>query len=111
MLKVINLSVVVPAGETKSNVWSLDTLIEGRLPVIKEVVCMNDLSSLRNKFFLSLKKDNAEFSNLEEVDLFGLSSAFVEKVSLDAPGGKYTYTAKSLHNAETTLYMQISLEY
>jgi hypothetical protein len=111
MLKVINKKVTVGINGTISNIFDFEILHNNQLPVIKEVVCMNDLSALRNKFFLTLTKTNSELSNLDEVDMFGLSSAFNEKVSLDAPGGKYNYTVKSQHDTETVLYLQFSLEY
>jgi len=111
MLKVVNKSITVSANGTTGNKFDFSQEFNGHLPVIREVVCLNDLSALRNKLFISLKKSNLEMSNLEDVDLFGLSSAFEKKVDLEAAGGEYDYTLKSLHDAETVIYLQFSLEY
>lgn len=111
MIKIIEKSITTPAGETVTNDWDFSQKVNDRLGIVKQIVCLNDLTALRQNYFLKLKKDNSEFVNFDEIDVYGLSTAFKEKTILDNEAGLFKATVKNFSESSVTLYFQATIEY
>lgn len=111
MKNYIQKSVVVSANSEKSDFWDFDIKVKDRLPKVKSVTCLNDLSSLRNKIFLTLTHNSDRIDFLDEIDCHRLSDAYQEHVSIDYPGDRFNYTVKNNDSSSQTIYFLIELEY
>lgn len=111
MRNYIQKSVVVDATSEKSDFWDFDILVKDRLPKVKSVICLNDLSSLRNKIFLTLTHNSERIDFLDEIDCHRLTDAYEEPVSIDYTGARFNYTVKNNDSSSKTLYFLFELEY
>ena len=101
MKKYVQSFVTVPAGSTgKTGTFDLDKLISGKLPVVGEVVCLTDLSSLRDKLSLKMVNSSTDEAVIDDVDCALFTSLFPEKVKLGVPGAKFNYSFSNTHSSD-----------
>lgn len=112
MLKnLIQRQITIGAGDTASDFWDFDLEIQGKLPRVRKVTVLNDLSSARNEVTISLVENSKKIPFLDNVHAYALTSDFEEKFDIDYPGSRYNYTIQNTGASSVTLTMCFELEY
>ncbi|PKL19473.1 MAG: hypothetical protein CVV49_00090 [Spirochaetae bacterium HGW-Spirochaetae-5] len=108
--KYSQVSITVPAGSTGlAGTFDLDQLIRGKNPVIGEVVCLTDLSSLRGKLNMTMLNSTTSEKVFDNIGVELLTDLFPEKVKLGEPGAKYNYEFNNSHSSDIVAVLVFEL--
>ena len=112
MKNYITKSVIVNGSSSVGGDWDFDIEVEGKLPVVKSVVCLNDLGSDKDKIFISLIHNSKRIRFLDDVDCYRLTYPFITcPVVIDCKGSRYSYMIQNNSNTQYKLNFVFELEY
>jgi hypothetical protein len=110
MIKRIQKKVTIPASGEYGNNWDFSTKVKEARGRIRAVMCLTDLSSLRDKIKFTLK-DPGDFAVIDEVDLFSFTSSFDHVHDLDVPAENMTYKLVNSDTSERVVNILFEIEY